>query len=255
MLDELGRSHRIATARYVGDVPGRHAHGSSGRGRSASGSSRRSAPATTCSRPARADVVPGRGRVRRRLPGVAVTAHPDGARPRRRRRRRPVTALDAAWPGWAAGVELVVAADGGARHATALGLRVHAGSATATRSTPGDLDSPGRGRRPDPARRAGQGRVGRRAGAPGRDRGGRGRGDHPRGARRRAPRPRAGERRPARSPGAGRPPEPGCTTSGRPGSRCSWRRTRTGRPVSPRARRTRRGSRLAGARSAPRQRA
>jgi len=32
--------------------------------------------------------------------------------------------LDAAWPGWDAGISLVVAADGGARHATALGLRI-----------------------------------------------------------------------------------------------------------------------------------
>ena len=31
--------------------------------------------------------------------------------------------LDAAWPGWDAGVDLVVAADGGARHAAALGIR------------------------------------------------------------------------------------------------------------------------------------
>jgi thiamine pyrophosphokinase len=32
--------------------------------------------------------------------------------------------LDAAWPGWDEGVSLVVAADGGARHAATLGLRV-----------------------------------------------------------------------------------------------------------------------------------
>jgi thiamine pyrophosphokinase len=32
--------------------------------------------------------------------------------------------LDAAWPGWSDGVDLVVAADGGARHATPLGLRI-----------------------------------------------------------------------------------------------------------------------------------
>ena len=32
--------------------------------------------------------------------------------------------LDAAWPGWADGIRLVVAADGGARHAAPLGLRV-----------------------------------------------------------------------------------------------------------------------------------
>jgi len=33
-------------------------------------------------------------------------------------------AIDAAWPGWAADVGLVIAADGGARHAAALGLRI-----------------------------------------------------------------------------------------------------------------------------------
>lgn len=35
-------------------------------------------------------------------------------------------ALDAAWPGWAAGTEVVIAADGGARHADRLGLTVGA---------------------------------------------------------------------------------------------------------------------------------
>ena len=34
--------------------------------------------------------------------------------------------LDAAWPGWADGIDLVVAADGGARLAAALGLRIDA---------------------------------------------------------------------------------------------------------------------------------
>jgi thiamine pyrophosphokinase len=32
--------------------------------------------------------------------------------------------LDAAWPGWRSGVDLVIAADGGARHAPALGVRI-----------------------------------------------------------------------------------------------------------------------------------
>jgi len=32
--------------------------------------------------------------------------------------------LDAAWPGWSAGIDLVIAADGGARHATAIGRRI-----------------------------------------------------------------------------------------------------------------------------------
>ena len=33
-------------------------------------------------------------------------------------------AMERAWPGWADGVDLVIAADGGARHATTLGLRI-----------------------------------------------------------------------------------------------------------------------------------
>lgn len=37
-----------------------------------------------------------------------------------------LTGLDAAWPGWADGIDLVVAADGGARLAGPLGLRVDA---------------------------------------------------------------------------------------------------------------------------------
>lgn len=40
----------------------------------------------------------------------------DGTAPSRGR-------LDAAWPGWDAAIEMVIAADGGARHAVALGLR------------------------------------------------------------------------------------------------------------------------------------
>jgi len=36
----------------------------------------------------------------------------------------PRAAIDAAWPGWAATVGLVIAADGGARHAAALGFRI-----------------------------------------------------------------------------------------------------------------------------------
>lgn len=41
----------------------------------------------------------------------------DGAAP-------PRAELDAAWPGWDAGTAIVVAADGGARHAQPLGLRI-----------------------------------------------------------------------------------------------------------------------------------
>ncbi|MBA2373424.1 MAG: thiamine diphosphokinase, partial [Chloroflexi bacterium] len=37
---------------------------------------------------------------------------------------QPRDRLDAVWPGWSDGVGLVVAADGGARHAAALGLRL-----------------------------------------------------------------------------------------------------------------------------------
>lgn len=36
----------------------------------------------------------------------------------------PRAALDAAWPGWDGGVDLVVAADGGARHAAGLGVAI-----------------------------------------------------------------------------------------------------------------------------------
>jgi thiamine pyrophosphokinase len=36
----------------------------------------------------------------------------------------PVAEIDRSWPGWSAGVDLVIAADGGARHARALGVRV-----------------------------------------------------------------------------------------------------------------------------------
>lgn len=41
----------------------------------------------------------------------------DGAAPSR-------AALDAAWPGWDRGVSLVIAADGGARHAATIGVRI-----------------------------------------------------------------------------------------------------------------------------------
>ncbi|MFL5726602.1 MAG: thiamine diphosphokinase [Chloroflexota bacterium] len=36
----------------------------------------------------------------------------------------PVAEIDRTWPGWSGGVDLVIAADGGARHAGALGVRV-----------------------------------------------------------------------------------------------------------------------------------
>jgi thiamine pyrophosphokinase len=36
----------------------------------------------------------------------------------------PIAEIDRSWPGWAAGVDLVIAADGGARHAAGLGVQV-----------------------------------------------------------------------------------------------------------------------------------
>ncbi|MBA2381684.1 MAG: thiamine diphosphokinase [Chloroflexi bacterium] len=36
----------------------------------------------------------------------------------------PVATLDSTWPGWSDGIDLVIAADGGARHADALGRRL-----------------------------------------------------------------------------------------------------------------------------------
>jgi thiamine pyrophosphokinase len=49
-------------------------------------------------------------------------------------------ALDAAWPGWADGVELVVAADGGVRHAATLGLRVDRWVGDGDSTEPEELD-------------------------------------------------------------------------------------------------------------------
>ena len=114
-------------------------------------------------------------------------------------------ALDAAWPGWDAGVDAVIAADGGLR-----ACRRRSGS-TPTSSS-GDLDSldPTRVERrrragvadPAVARRQGRVRHGARAargGPPRRDP------DHgPRRVRRSAPRPRARQPVAARPPGAGR---------------------------------------------------
>ena len=47
--------------------------------------------------------------------------------------------LDAAWPGWDAGVDLVIAADGGARHATTLGFRLDRWVGDGDSIDPGDL--------------------------------------------------------------------------------------------------------------------
>jgi thiamine pyrophosphokinase len=56
----------------------------------------------------------------------------DGTAPTRQR-------LDAAWPGWDDGVELVIAADGGARHALSLGLRLDRWVGDGDSIAPGDL--------------------------------------------------------------------------------------------------------------------
>ena len=50
-------------------------------------------------------------------------------------------ALDAAWPDWAAGVDVVIAADGGARHASPLGLRVDRWLGDGDSVGPGDLQA------------------------------------------------------------------------------------------------------------------
>ena len=56
----------------------------------------------------------------------------DGAVPSR-------ASLDAAWPGWEAGATLVIAADGGARHATTLDLRLDRWVGDGDSIDPGDL--------------------------------------------------------------------------------------------------------------------
>ncbi len=48
--------------------------------------------------------------------------------------------LDRAWPGWSDDVDLVVAADGGARHAATLGLRIDRWVGDGDSIAPGDLD-------------------------------------------------------------------------------------------------------------------
>ena len=49
--------------------------------------------------------------------------------------------LDASWPGWADGVTFVVAADGGARHASKLGLRIDRWVGDGDSVSPGDLEA------------------------------------------------------------------------------------------------------------------
>ena len=58
----------------------------------------------------------------------------DGAVPTR-------DALDAAWPGWATGVSMVIAADGGARHAATLGLRLDRWVGDADSIAPAELEA------------------------------------------------------------------------------------------------------------------
>ena len=58
----------------------------------------------------------------------------DGAAPAR-------ATLDAAWPGWDDGVDLVVAADGGARHATTVGLRLSRWVGDGDSIDPADLNA------------------------------------------------------------------------------------------------------------------
>jgi len=52
-----------------------------------------------------------------RTPAAHALVLADGSLP-------AVAALDAAWPGWSAGIDLVIAADGGARHAPVLGRAI-----------------------------------------------------------------------------------------------------------------------------------
>lgn len=58
----------------------------------------------------------------------------DGAAPAR-------ATLDGAWPGWDDGVELVVAADGGVRHAAALGLRIDRWIGDGDSTAPAEVDA------------------------------------------------------------------------------------------------------------------
>jgi thiamine pyrophosphokinase len=51
------------------------------------------------------------------------------------------TVLDAAWPGWAEGIGIVVAADGGVRHADRLGVPVHVWIGDGDSTEPASLDA------------------------------------------------------------------------------------------------------------------
>ncbi|HEX5013615.1 MAG TPA: thiamine diphosphokinase [Candidatus Limnocylindrales bacterium] len=52
-----------------------------------------------------------------------------------------LASLDASWPGWTDGVTLVVAADGGARHAAKLGLRIDRWVGDGDSIAPGELEA------------------------------------------------------------------------------------------------------------------
>jgi thiamine pyrophosphokinase len=52
----------------------------------------------------------------------------------------PTAEIDAAWPGWSDGIDLVIAADGGARHAAALGRRIDRWVGDGDSIQPGLLD-------------------------------------------------------------------------------------------------------------------
>jgi thiamine pyrophosphokinase len=52
----------------------------------------------------------------------------------------PAADLDAAWPGWSDGIDLVIAADGGARHALALGRRIDRWVGDGDSIAPADLE-------------------------------------------------------------------------------------------------------------------
>src|SRR6476659_7768215 len=52
----------------------------------------------------------------------------------------PVAEIDAAWPGWSDGIDLVIAADGGARHALALGRGIDRWVGDGDSIAPADLE-------------------------------------------------------------------------------------------------------------------
>ena len=126
-LELLDLSDRPADVAYVGDAPTDMQMARAVGVRAIGIASVLGDPDELRGRRGRGRVAVGRG-LGRRSPG-----HARPARPGRPMTRAIVLAdgdvadraiLDAAWPGWADGVGLVVAADGGARHAGRLGLRV-----------------------------------------------------------------------------------------------------------------------------------